>query len=311
MATRTRTGIEVLRRGLADTPLTRALARGGSPGVKASPRTLLRSSDGDTPVVDQPVRMVSVDTPEKAGYAGKAETAQPVLDRCRARLESGDLRDAPDELRTHLLERLTPDAAARHIEAGNRAWQVFSRELDDRLTRENGGRRQVGVLPTGEKVDRYGRMLAYLAPWFSGGADPLPARDDPARETFNLVMAANGWAATLLLFPSLPAQDGDLRLLVHAARRAVEEGRGMWSEFGKDLLLPYEYRACVKLGRRSTTTLRSAFSRVCFDVRTGEEVGPYGYAAVPPGDRLWSWPDEVAAARAAVPRVVAAVAGTG
>jgi endonuclease YncB( thermonuclease family) len=36
----------------------------------AQPRQLARTSDGDTPVIDQPVRMVSVDTPEKAEYAG-------------------------------------------------------------------------------------------------------------------------------------------------------------------------------------------------------------------------------------------------
>jgi endonuclease YncB( thermonuclease family) len=31
------------------------------------PHRPLRTSDGDTPVIDQPVRMVSVDTPEKPG----------------------------------------------------------------------------------------------------------------------------------------------------------------------------------------------------------------------------------------------------
>ena len=39
------------------------------------PHTLSRISDGDTPVIDQPVRMVSVDTPEKAEYAGLPSTA--------------------------------------------------------------------------------------------------------------------------------------------------------------------------------------------------------------------------------------------
>lgn len=45
-------------------------------------------SDGDTPKIEQPIRMVSIDTPEKSGYAGKPPTAQPKLDRCRQRLES-------------------------------------------------------------------------------------------------------------------------------------------------------------------------------------------------------------------------------
>jgi len=45
----------------------------------ARPGSLLRVSDGDTPVTDQPIRMVSCDTPEKAGYAGRPEVSQPNL----------------------------------------------------------------------------------------------------------------------------------------------------------------------------------------------------------------------------------------
>jgi hypothetical protein len=56
------------------------------------------------------------------------------------------------------------------------------------------GRRKVATVPTGELIDRYGRLLAYLAPWFSGSArDPLPPRDDPQRRTFNLDMVEAGW----------------------------------------------------------------------------------------------------------------------
>ena len=53
------------------------------------PRQLARTSDSDTPVIDQPVRMVSVDTPEKQHYAGLPPTAQAKLDRCRQRLQDG------------------------------------------------------------------------------------------------------------------------------------------------------------------------------------------------------------------------------
>jgi endonuclease YncB( thermonuclease family) len=55
----------------------------------AQPRQLARTSDGDTPVIDQPVRMVSVDTPEKQHYAGLPPTAQTTLNRCRRRLQDG------------------------------------------------------------------------------------------------------------------------------------------------------------------------------------------------------------------------------
>lgn len=43
---------------------------------KAQPRALISVSDGDTPQIQQPIRAVSMDTPEKAGYAGGPPTAQ-------------------------------------------------------------------------------------------------------------------------------------------------------------------------------------------------------------------------------------------
>jgi endonuclease YncB( thermonuclease family) len=61
----------------------------------ARPHTLSRICDGDTPVIDQPVRMVSVDTPEKAEYAGLPPTAQAKLDLCRQRLQDGTYQDFP------------------------------------------------------------------------------------------------------------------------------------------------------------------------------------------------------------------------
>jgi endonuclease YncB( thermonuclease family) len=65
----------------------------------AVPQRLFNISDGDTPVIQQPVRMVSTDTPEKSHYAGKAEVAQPKLDRCRQLLEDGAYAQIPEGLR--------------------------------------------------------------------------------------------------------------------------------------------------------------------------------------------------------------------
>ena len=70
----------------------------------ARPHTLSRISDGDTPVIDQPVHMVSVDTPEKAEYAGLPPTAQAKLDRCRQRLQDGTYTEPP-RCPTHLPSR--------------------------------------------------------------------------------------------------------------------------------------------------------------------------------------------------------------
>lgn len=89
------------------------------------------------------------------------------------RLQDSTYQNLPEALRTCLVQRLTQDAAERHINAGIRASQEFQALLDRRLTRPDGVRRKVATVPTGELIDRYGRLLAYLAPWFSGSAsDP-------------------------------------------------------------------------------------------------------------------------------------------
>jgi endonuclease YncB( thermonuclease family) len=42
----------------------------------AQPRRLVRATDGDTTVIEQPIRMVSCDTPEKGHYAGNPPVRQ-------------------------------------------------------------------------------------------------------------------------------------------------------------------------------------------------------------------------------------------
>jgi hypothetical protein len=66
----------------------------------------------------------------------------------------------PDGLRDFLVGRLTPDAAERHIAAGLGATAAFEALQNQRLTRPHGGRRRVAVIPSGELIDRYGRLLA-------------------------------------------------------------------------------------------------------------------------------------------------------
>lgn len=241
--------------------------------------------------------MVSVDTPEKAGFAGAAPVAQPKLDRCRQQLRDGTYAALPDDLRSHLLQRLTPDAADRHITAGVQASQYFDALLSQRLARADGTPRRLAVLPAGELLDRYGRLLAYLAPWYAGTpGDPLPPKSDPRRRTFNLEMITAGWGVLFLVYPSLPADPADYAAAVEAARTAWDQQQGMWQEHGEELLLPYEYRACVRLGtiEDPLQALEQAFTRVCYDLRTGDNLGLYGYPRIPPWTRLWVWQDTAA-----------------
>lgn len=252
---------------------------------------LFSITDGDTPTILQPVRMVSADTPEKSHYAGKPQVAQPKLDTCRQRLLDGVYPAIPDGMRKYLVDRLDADAAARHIDAAEMASAQFDLLLQQRLTKPDGSQRRVATIPTGEIIDRYGRMLAYLAPWFAGGrGDPLPPRDDPQRRTFNLEMVAGGWAASFVIYPSLPKND-DLNLLLDEARAAWKLRRGAWKKHGRKLLLGYEYRLAIKLGTEHppAKAMANAFQRVCVDLRTLKSVGLYGWWKVPPPERLWFW----------------------
>jgi len=268
----------------------------------SAPQRLYSVSDGDTPSILQPVRMVSIDTPEKKHYAGRAEVAQLKLDTCRQRLETGFYPQIPVGLRDYLVDRLDAGAAARHIEAGEEASVRFDLLLKDRLARPDGTQRRVATIPTGEVIDRYGRMLAYLAPWFTGAAsDPLPPKNDPARRTFNLDMVASGWAAPFLIFPSLPHND-DLNLLYEESKAAWTGNRGAWNAHGRKLLLGYEYRLCIKLGTEPTAAegMEAAFQRICIDLRGPTSVGLLGWHAVAPPHRMWVWATEKAKASAAL-----------
>ncbi|MBC3190988.1 thermonuclease family protein [Pseudonocardia sp. C8] len=263
---------------------------------------LLRGVDGDTVNIDQSVRMVSIDTPE-THVGGSAPTAQATLERCRQRLETGvyDVIDAG--LRAHLLARLTADAAARHLAAGARAGQEFARMRAERLVIDPvTGVGKVGVVVTGEVIEENGRLLAYVTPWLKA---PLPPPEDPRRRTFNLQLVETGWAALFPIYPSLP-RDADLTRAMHAAETAWAQKLGAWAEFGADLLLGYEYRACLKLGAvdrpdeapvEPGERVEQAFRRVCVDVRTRTILGRFGYHQIDPPYRLWVWQDDLDEAR--------------
>jgi endonuclease YncB( thermonuclease family) len=278
-----------------------------SPNYNFSPTTkksaghrLLRASDGDTLIVEQPIRMVSCDTPEKAHYAGAAPVAQPKLNRCRQRLQDGFYGALPASLRNYLIGKLGPDAAQRHISAAIDASAHFDALVSRRLTRPDGRIRKTAVLPSGEIIDSYGRMLAYIAPWFDGPpSDPLPPVGSPERNTFNVDMIADGWAAFFPIYPSLPRL-ADMRLAVIAAEQAWDQKLGAWAAHGEDVLLGYEYRMCIKLAAANTAAdgLSGAFQRVCVDLRTLQIVGKHGFPSVPPSLRLWVWEQDVNAATA-------------
>ncbi|MFG1946734.1 hypothetical protein [Nonomuraea sp. NPDC048826] len=274
------------------------------PSRPANDYRFFEVTDGDTPKIEMSVRMVSIDTPESQ-FGGSPPTAQATLDRTRERLRDGTYDALPRALREYLIERITPDAAQRHLSAGKLAAEAHKSMVNTRLKRPDGSQRRMAVIATGELVEQNGRLLAYTAPWFAGtAADPLPPRDHPDRRTFNLDLVALGWAATFVIYPSIP-RPADLGLLLSEAEKAWQEQRGAWAQFGSDLLLGYEYRACVKLGAVSlpdpAAAIAAAYQRVCVDLRTLTEVGLFGYHEVPPAQRLWIWATDLEQAREDLP----------
>jgi endonuclease YncB( thermonuclease family) len=265
----------------------------------ATSKKLIHTSDGDTPIIEQPIRMVSCDTPEKAHYAGTPEISQPKLDICKQRLENGFYDTLPQELRDYFIERITNDAADKHISAGMDATTVFEGLLEQRLTKPSGSKRRTAIIPTGEIIDTYGRLLAYIAPWFDGGPnDPLPPINDPRRSTFNLDMIENGWAAFFPIYPSLP-KNIDMNKAIKAAEFAWNNKKGIWDKYGEKVLVGYEYRMCIKLAAADSSEegIKDAFQRICVDLRTLDVVGKYGFHDIPPCYRLWIWDDDIEQAK--------------
>lgn len=262
-------------------------------------RGFIDISDGDTPNVNYPIRMVSCDTPEKANYAGKPGKSQPKLDECKRRLKGNYYPSIPSNLKTYLINKITPDAAERHINAANKATEELSKLLEKRLQKPNGKKRKLAVIPISPALESNSRLLAYVAPWYTGSAsDPVPPKNDPLRRTFNLDMIESGWAAFFPIYPSLP-RDDDFNIAIEAAEKAWNNKLGAWSKYGHNLLLAYEFRMCIKLARAKSAGkgMENAFQRICVDLRNRKLVGKFGFCDVPPCYRLWIWEKDLAAAK--------------
>jgi endonuclease YncB( thermonuclease family) len=262
------------------------------PSFNVSPKKDIGGPDGDTIKIEQPIRMVSCDTPEKEKPYGTAATAQPKLNIVKKRLQEGFFAALPKGLIKYLTQRITADAAKKHINAGKDASTHFEKVKNAALNKPNGTRRKVGVLPSGEVIDRNGRMLAYIMTYLE---KPLPPKGDPARKTYNLVMVEDGWASFFPIWPSLPTDPKDFEIIYAAAKKAWSNKKGMWKKYGSNLLLPYEYRLLMKLSvavtadKTAKDLLDTAFQRLCVDLRTMKLVGKFDFYKVPPSQRFWIW----------------------
>lgn len=265
---------------------------------------LVDITDGDTPNVRMPIRMLSIDTPETTA---RSEAGAARVDDRFAELADWigqGLAPISPALAEFLLPKL-PGGGTRQFRQGKAATEALDTTRQQRLRRDNGSERSLFLRVADERIDRYGRLLAYVAPNYS--ATELREFSYWERRTFNLDMIDQGWAAPFIIHPSIPGEL-DLPLMVSVAERAIAERRGIWAD---DLtLLAYEYRMMEKLHgitRKIAEGVdvrggdrRRWRSRYCADLRDRQLYGPEDYFRVPPAYRLFVWPDQLRTAIAAL-----------
>ncbi|AKA36587.1 thermonuclease family protein [Flagellimonas lutaonensis] len=253
-------------------------------------------ADGDTPYVRMPIRMLGIDTPETS-YQGGETTANNKLNELKTLLETGNFDSWIDpELKAHIVPRLV-SAGTRQITQGNQAKTVFKQLLDTRLAKPNGTNRSLFVMAADEHFDRYGRLLAYIAPSFT--KTELATVSLEQRKTFNLLLLESGWASSIIIYPNLP-KNSDLRLARTAVKNAVENNLGAWAD--PLMLTAYEYRMCIKLYNACKKAKASNgffiresdwVQRYCIDMTTLKVYNPQQYLKVKPENRLFIWPFEI------------------
>lgn len=261
-----------------------------------------RATDGDTPYIIMSIRMLSMDTPE-VHYPGvqKPSKQDANFAQLAAWIQQGKApvqRGLGDYLRPKLA---TGRAGTLQEEQGEKATDEFKKLLDKKLTGSKGRRRRLFIRAADQHFDQYGRLLAYIAPYYT--AKELESMSRKERATFNLMMIENGWAATFPIYPSIPSYL-DLVLLQEAAKEAFDKKGGIWAD--PMTLAGYEFRMCVRLHEitkrlvnRERLSRRERYgwiSRYCVDMTTREVFYPQDYFKVKPYNRIFVWPDDVAEA---------------
>jgi len=258
-------------------------------------------TDGDTPYITMSIRMLSIDTAEVHYPANQKPSRQ---DENLAQLARwiGE-RDGKVPIKRELGDYLVPKLATGKAgtlqeEQGNRATAEFEKLLNEKLTKPDGKKRSLFIYAADEHFEEYGRLLAYLSPYYTPAEVETMTRKD--RATFNLLMVESGWAASFPIYPSIPRVT-DLILLQEAAKNALENRIGIWAD--PLTLTGYEFRMCVKLydiakklqaGKKLTSAQKKAWiSRYCVDMTTREAFFPQDYYKVKPYNRIFVWPDDM------------------
>jgi len=259
----------------------------------------LGNTDGDTPSVSVSIRMLSIDAPE-THYPGRTKPSKQDANFVQLAdwMAQGRAPISAD-LASYLHPKLASGQAGSLQEnQGEQATIVFSQMIEQMLTRPNGTRRNVFLHTSDIQFDQYGRLLAYVAPQYS--REEREALTIWERATFNMLMVRSGWAASFIIYPSLPKYE-DLVAFRASAKEAYLAARGVWAD--PLTLTGYEFRMCVRLfqiteklvrGETLSTAQRMAWiERYCVDLTTRGIYYPQNYYRVAPYNRLWIWAKDV------------------
>lgn len=262
-------------------------------------RALVDVTDGDTPNIRMPIRMLSVDTPEvTASTPAGAARVDERFSQLAEWIRQGKAPISPG-LAEYMLPRLeTGKAGTLQFQQGSDASAFAKANIAKRLARPGAKPRNLFIRITDEPFDDNNRLLAYVAPDYTEKErQELPRAE---RSTFNLDLITEGWAVTFVIYPSIPGEL-DLPLLIQSAATARTAEKGIWADAAT--LLAYEYRAMGKLHTITkkivdNTPLRPSErfgwrERYCMDMRDRVLHGPEDYVSVPPEYRLWIWPRDV------------------
>ena len=248
------------------------------------------ATDGDTPTIQLPIRMLGMDAPE-LHYAGATQGNPGKYDRALASFltKSGKQLDAG--LGKYLAPRLTDKASTRQIKAGEAAYVHFVEMVKSRLDRGVGKNgkpltpRRLFVMVSQQVFDHYGRLLAYVnASYEKKEREKLPPHK---RLTFNLQMMKDGHAVSLLIYPNIPKAT-DLKLVQSAVHGARIHHKGFWKQ-GKQTLLPYEFRWIVG----TIAGKKQGPDRFCGDITSAKLFIPVQYYRVEPENRLFFYPEHL------------------
>jgi len=252
-------------------------------------------TDGDTPFVRTTIRMLSIDTPEihYPGNSSPAKHDEKFADIANW-IQEGTA-PVKDDLAAYLKPKLaTGTAGTLHKKQGDAAKEHFQVLLDEKLTKPTGTKRNVFLRTADEPFDQYGRLLAYMSPYYTAAEmDKLSYME---RGTFNLFMVESGWAAPFIIFPSLPKYR-DLVLFQEEAKAAFAGKKEAWAD--EATLTGYEFRACYKLweitrklkdGKKLSSAERTNWiTRYCADMTTRQIYEPQNYIKVEPCNRIFIW----------------------